>query len=141
MTDPAHLVQKYSARLNRKSGKDKCLIELPHVIQEVLIGFAEDLGGYYCSLGSTTEEREEALKRRIKDRLELRSEAFSAIQKALKDVRGYSHETINGKFSWIHSNKKAKRRRLDEEADCGRIVKDEEYPLGEDSGEDLNVET
>ncbi|RCN37348.1 hypothetical protein ANCCAN_16762 [Ancylostoma caninum] len=93
---------------------------------------------YYFSLGSTTEEREEALKRRIKDRLELRSEAFSAVQKALKDVRGYSHETINGKFSWIHSNKKAKRRRLDEEADCGRIVKDEEYPLGE---EDLNVET
>ncbi|RCN36908.1 hypothetical protein ANCCAN_17194 [Ancylostoma caninum] len=100
--------------------------------------FAEDLGGYgqdelrvgatvnlsdspyYISLGSTTEEREEALKRRIKDRLELRSEAFPAIQKALKDVRGYSHETINGKFSWIHSNKKAKRRRLDEEADCGR---------------------
>ncbi|RCN44550.1 hypothetical protein ANCCAN_09438, partial [Ancylostoma caninum] len=151
----------YSIRLNRKSAKDKRLIELPHVIQELLpAGFAEDLGGhgqdelrvgvavdlsdsvYYMSLGKSKEESDETLKR-IKDRLELRSEAFSALQKALKDERGYSYGNLNGNFTWIPSSKKAKRRRValeedDEEENYGRIAK---FATAEDSNGFLNVET
>ncbi|EYC46260.1 hypothetical protein Y032_0403g827 [Ancylostoma ceylanicum] len=98
------------------------------------------------SLGRSKEERDETLKKRIKDRLELRSDAFSALQKALKDVRGYSYENLNGNFTWIPSSKKAKRRRVaaeeeNEEKNYGRIAKDKEFATAEDSNGFLNVET
>ncbi|RCN36778.1 hypothetical protein ANCCAN_17336 [Ancylostoma caninum] len=98
------------------------------------------------SLERSKEERDETLKKRIKDQLELRREAFSALQKALKVVRGYSYENLKGNFTWIPSSEKAQRRRValeeeDEEENYGRIAKDEEFAMAEDSNGFLNVET
>ncbi|VDO49564.1 unnamed protein product [Haemonchus placei] len=118
-TSPPQEIQKYSESLKN----------LPQKIEETLLGFGEDLLGlahkelmaapgasvwsssFYKQLGQSDEERSKQYERLCEEKIRWRSELFRALQRALRDLRGYEF-TVNddgSNFTWIPNNRKSKR--------------------------------
>uniref|UniRef100_A0A7I4YDC5 Uncharacterized protein n=1 Tax=Haemonchus contortus TaxID=6289 RepID=A0A7I4YDC5_HAECO len=128
-TSPPQEIQKYSMRINGRSGRNESLKNLPQKIEETLLGFGEDLLGlahkelmaapgasvwsssFYKQLGQSDEERSKQYERLCEEKIRWRSELFRALQRALRDLRGYEF-TVNddgSNFTWIPNNRKSKR--------------------------------
>uniref|UniRef100_W6NC36 Uncharacterized protein n=1 Tax=Haemonchus contortus TaxID=6289 RepID=W6NC36_HAECO len=116
-------------RINGRSGRNESLKNLPQKIEETLLGFGEDLLGlahkelmaapgasvwsssFYKQLGQSDEERSKQYERLCEEKIRWRSELFRALQRALRDLRGYEF-TVNddgSNFTWIPNNRKSKR--------------------------------
>ncbi|RCN37520.1 hypothetical protein ANCCAN_16576 [Ancylostoma caninum] len=99
ITHPAYRIQKYAIRKNGRGGRDRSLKDLPRTIEMMLLDFLEDLIGY------GTEEARAGDK--CAERLAYRAEMFKALQAALRDIRSYGYDHVEGKF--IPSSRKSKR--------------------------------
>ncbi|CAJ0607585.1 unnamed protein product [Cylicocyclus nassatus] len=123
ITDPPEAIQSFSMRMNRRSGRNENLKNLPEHIEETLIGFGLDLLGFgrkeildettnvqdsafYTNLGSSEPERREALEKLRCQRREWGAYVFTALQKSLRDVRSHTFDATRG---WIPSTRQAKK--------------------------------
>ncbi|KAL6725240.1 hypothetical protein Aduo_007305 [Ancylostoma duodenale] len=99
ITHPAYRIQEYAIRRNGRGGRDGTLKDLPRNIERMLLDFLEDLIGY------GTEEAQRG--QLCRERLAYRADMFKSLQAALRDIRSYSYDHVDGKF--IPNNRKAKR--------------------------------
>ncbi|WKY04562.1 hypothetical protein Q1695_005513 [Nippostrongylus brasiliensis] len=135
ITDPPEEIQRYAIRIAGKSGRDMSLKTLPEEVETILIDFALDMLGYgqpeikcrasvaleesrfFASLGSTYEERSEALSVLVEEREDWKKQMNRSLQLALRDIRSYTYGQINGVKQWIKSRrqKKVQEQREDED--------------------------
>ncbi|CAJ0590959.1 unnamed protein product [Cylicocyclus nassatus] len=112
ITDSPQAIQMYSMRMNRRSGRDEKLSNLPEHV-EALLGFGEDVLGFgrkeiadetmdltdsafYNGLGSTEAERRQAFEKLRTQRSSWSGYLFAALQKALRGIRSYTFDVDLG---------------------------------------------
>ncbi|EYC43589.1 hypothetical protein Y032_0488g2354 [Ancylostoma ceylanicum] len=127
-TDPPEKIQDYSIRMNNRGGRNGNLKDLPDIVENILVGFAEDMMGYgrdeiknpskvdlsnsrfYLGLGENERERKFELEILKAERKRWRPDIYRALQRALRDIRSYSYEDGTENFIWKPNNRQSKRR-------------------------------
>ncbi|VDL81595.1 unnamed protein product [Nippostrongylus brasiliensis] len=127
MTDPPTAIQKYVVRESGKAGRDKTLKALPTNVEAVLIDFALNMLGYgwpeirnpagvelensrcfFTSLGKTFEERNAELRILIEQREDWKMLINEVLQLALRYIRNYEYDEVNGVPQWIKNKRQKK---------------------------------
>ncbi|RCN41162.1 hypothetical protein ANCCAN_12897 [Ancylostoma caninum] len=63
---------------------------------------------FFISLGDNDQQLERMLKILVRDRLKWKAKLFKALQRALKDIRGYTYCDSGSGFRWIPNNRQSK---------------------------------
>ncbi|CAJ0599709.1 unnamed protein product [Cylicocyclus nassatus] len=117
-------IQGYSMRINRRAERCEGLRNLPKQVENALIGVGVDVLGFgrreledgatnlqestfFIGSGSTDAERKEALSKLQRQKAEWMGYMYTALQKALRDIRSY---TFNEYTGWVPSPKKQAKR-------------------------------
>ncbi|KAL6727721.1 hypothetical protein Aduo_009572 [Ancylostoma duodenale] len=75
-----------------------------------------------CSSATTREKMRKIL---VRDRLKWKAKLFKALQRALKDIRGYTYCDSGSGFRWIPNNRQSKAAPRNPSNDENRITDDE----------------